>query len=54
MSEIDERATHEAREVARGRSWHTPFAALGGVAVIVWAVAAVVIAVALILWLALR
>ena len=54
MSEIEERAAHEAREVARGRTWHTPFAALGGVAVVVWAVAAIVIAVALILWLALR
>jgi hypothetical protein len=53
MSEIEERATHEVREVARGRSWHTPFAALGGGAVVVGGVAAFVNAVARILWLAL-
>ena len=54
MSEIENRAAREGQEVARGRAWHTPFTALGGVAAVVWAVAAVVIAVALILWLALR
>lgn len=54
MSEIENRVAREGQEVARGRAWHTPFTALGGVAAVVWAVAAVVIAVALILWLALR
>jgi hypothetical protein len=54
MSNIDNRAAEEGREVARGRAWHTPFAALGGVAAFVWIVAAVVIAVALILYFALR
>ena len=54
MSNIEDRATDEAREVTRGRAWHTPFMAVGGVAAVVWAVAAIVIAVALILWLALK
>ena len=54
MSNIENRAAEEGREVARGRAWHTPFAALGGVAAVAWAVAAIVIAVALIVWLALR
>jgi hypothetical protein len=53
MSEIKETAEHEAREVARGRRWYTPFAVVSGVAAIVWAVAAVIIAVALIIWLVL-
>jgi hypothetical protein len=53
MSEIKDTAAHESREVARGRSAATPFAAVGGVALVVWAVAAVVIAIALVLWLVL-
>ena len=53
MSEIKETAEHEAREVTRGRRWYTPFAVVSGVAVIVWAVAAIIIAIALIIWLAL-
>jgi hypothetical protein len=54
MSEMKNTAAHEVREVTRGRTWHTPFTTVGTVAVVVWAVAAVVIAVALILWLSLR
>jgi hypothetical protein len=54
MSDMQNRAAEEGREVTRGRAWHTPFMALGGVAAVVWAVAAIVIAIALILWLALR
>jgi 5,10-methenyltetrahydromethanopterin hydrogenase len=53
MSEVRETAEHEVREVARGRRWYTPFAVVGGVAAIVWAVSAIVIAVALVLWLVL-
>jgi hypothetical protein len=53
MSEIKETADHEVREVARGRRWYTPFAVVGGVAAIVWAVAALVIVVALVIWLVL-
>jgi len=54
MSEMKDTAAREAREVTRGRSWHTPFTTLGSVAFVVWAVAGIVIAVALILWLSLR
>jgi hypothetical protein len=54
MSELKDTAAQEAREVTRGRTWHTPFTTLGSVAVVVWGVAAIVIAVALILWLSLR
>ena len=53
MSEIKETAEHDVKEVARGRRWYTPFAVVGGVAVIVWAVAAVIIAAALVIWLVL-
>lgn len=53
MSEFKETAAHETREVARGRSAATPFAALGGVALVVWAVAAVVVAIAIVFWLVL-
>ena len=52
MTELKQTAAQETREVARGRSGATPFAAVGGVAVFVGLVAAVVIAVALIVWLA--
>jgi hypothetical protein len=54
MSDIEEHVEREAREVARGRSWHTPFTTVGTVAIVVWTVAAIVIAVALALWLSLR
>ena len=54
MSDMENHAVQEGREVTRGRAWHTPFAAVGGVAAVVWAIAAVVIALALIVWLALR
>jgi hypothetical protein len=53
MSELEESAAHETREIARGRSGATPFAAIGGVAVVIAAVAAVVIAIALVVWLVL-
>ena len=39
------------RQVARGRRWYTPFAVLGGVAAVVWAVAGLIIAVALLIWI---
>jgi hypothetical protein len=52
MAETKETAVQETREIARGRSGATPFAAVGGVAVVVGLVAAVVIAIALIVWLA--
>jgi hypothetical protein len=53
MSEIKQSAEDEVQEVARGRPWYTPFAVVGGVAVIVWVVAAVIIAAALVIRLAL-
>jgi hypothetical protein len=37
-------------ELARGRGWTSPFALLGSVAALVWGVAAVVIAAALLIW----
>ena len=40
----------EVREVARGRSTRTPFLVLGSVAATVWAVAALIAGVALLLW----
>jgi hypothetical protein len=46
----DERREDEVREVARGRSTRTPFLVLGSVAATVWAVAALVVGVALLLW----
>ncbi len=51
MSEIKDTAESEAREVARGRRWSTPFKVVGGVAAVVWAFAGLLIAVALLLWL---
>jgi hypothetical protein len=51
MSEIKDTAESETREVARGRRWSTPFKVIGGVAVVIWLFAAVLIAVALSLWL---
>jgi hypothetical protein len=50
MSELPDSAGDEVRQVARGRRWYTPFAVVGGVAGLVWAVAAVIIAVALLIW----
>jgi hypothetical protein len=46
----EERHEDEVREVARGRSTRTPFLLLGSVAATVWAVAALIAAVALLLW----
>jgi hypothetical protein len=46
----DERREDEVREVARGRSSRTPFLVLGSVAATVWAVAALIAGVALLLW----
>jgi hypothetical protein len=40
----------EVREVARGRSARTPFLVLGSVAATVWAAAALIAGVALLLW----
>jgi hypothetical protein len=53
VSEIKETAEHEVREVARGRRWYTPFAVISGVAAVVWALAALIIVVALVIWLVL-
>ena len=50
---MKETAEQEVQAVARGRRWYTPFAVVGGVAAIVWIIAALVIAVALVLWLVL-
>jgi hypothetical protein len=46
----EERRDDEVREVARGRSTRTPFLVLGSVAATVWAVAALIAGVALLLW----
>ena len=46
----DDRREDEVREVARGRSTRTPFVVLGSVAATVWAVAALIVGVALVLW----
>ena len=51
MSEVRDTAEDEARQVARGRRWYTPFAVIGSVATLVWAVAGLVIAVALLVWI---
>jgi hypothetical protein len=53
MSEIKETAEDEVKEVARGRRWYTPFAVVGSVALIVWVVAALIAAAALVIWLVL-
>jgi hypothetical protein len=45
-----ERREDEMREVARGKSTRTPFLVLGSVAATVWAVAALIVGVALVLW----
>jgi hypothetical protein len=45
-----DRHDDEVREVARGRSTRTPFLVLGSVAATVWAVAALIAGVALLLW----
>lgn len=41
----------EARKVAEGRAWQTPFVALGGVTVVVFLLVAVVLAAAFTVWL---
>jgi hypothetical protein len=46
----DDRREDEVREVARGKSTRTPFLVLGSVAATVWAVAALIVGVALLLW----
>jgi hypothetical protein len=46
----DDRSEDEVREVARGRSTRTPLLVLGSVAATVWAVAALIVGVALLLW----
>jgi hypothetical protein len=46
----EERGEDEVREVTRGRSTRTPFLVLGSVAATVWAVAALIAGVALLLW----
>jgi hypothetical protein len=46
----EERREDEVREVARGRSTRTPFVVLGSVAATVWAVAALIVGVTLLLW----
>jgi hypothetical protein len=51
MAEIEKTATREARDAVHGRADHAPFTIFGGVMLFVWAVAAVVIAIALVLWL---
>ena len=51
VSEIKDSAEQEVREVARGRRWHTPFAVVGGVALVEWGVAAVITVAALLIWL---
>jgi hypothetical protein len=51
MAEIKETAARETRGAVTGRAEHAPFTIFGGVAVFVMAVAAVVIAIALVLWL---
>ena len=48
--EPDAPASEAVRDVASGRSTKTPFLAIGGVAATVWAAAAIVSAVALLLW----
>ena len=53
MADVKDTTVRETREIARGRSGATPFAAIGGVAVFVAIVAAIVIAIALVLWLTL-
>ena len=45
-----ERREDEVREVARGKSTRTPFLVLGSVAATVWAVAALIVGVSLVLW----
>jgi hypothetical protein len=46
----EDRREDEVREVARGRSPRTPFLVPGSVAATVWAAAALIIGVALLLW----
>jgi hypothetical protein len=46
----EERREDEVREVARGRSTRTPLLVLGSVAATVWAAAALLVGVALLLW----
>ena len=43
----------EARRTAEGRSWETPFVAIGGVALVVAMAVALVLAIAFTLWLVL-
>jgi hypothetical protein len=50
---VTEPVKEEARKAAEGRAWETPFVVLGGVTVVVFAVVAVVLAIAFTVWLVL-
>ncbi len=51
MDDPGDSVEQEARQVARGRRWYSPFAVIGGVAALVWTVAGLIIAVALLIWI---
>jgi hypothetical protein len=42
----------EVEKVSRGRAWYTPFAAIGGVGLVVFSVVAVIAAIVLVLYFA--
>lgn len=46
----EDRREDEVREVARGRSTRMPFLVLGSIAATVWAAAALISSLALLLW----
>ena len=48
---MTEPVPEEARDVAQGRAWHTPFTAIGGVMLVVGIAAGLVIALALAVYL---
>jgi hypothetical protein len=48
--EPEQPATGAERELARGRRSEMPFVLVGGTALVVWAIAALIAAVALVVW----
>jgi hypothetical protein len=47
---VTEPLKEEIEEVSRGRAWYTPFAAIGGVGVVVFSVVAVIAAIMLVIY----
>jgi len=50
---VTEPVKEEARKAAEGKAWETPFVLIGGVTGVVFAVVAVVLAIAFTIWLVL-